>query len=290
MRFNYIIALALSAVSCTVDQATPSYDAAGQLHIPGGAWEPVAVAVGADGRVYVADASAHSAIQVFSAEGLYLGGFGGPGEAPGDTFVPWDVAVGPDGAIYVVEFGTRRLSVFETSGSLRRIIGAGELAAPFGVAAARDGAVYASDAEGGGILEFSPEGKFVGPVTADPRLARAWDVAAGANGRLAAASPEAVLVWRRRGEEPQLYPLEGERAAVPYEIAFGREGELFVLARTTSPGETEEPYLFRFTREGRLREEIAVDLTSPTGLAVAPDGTIYVADGPRRAVKIYRPR
>jgi DNA-binding beta-propeller fold protein YncE len=290
MRLNYIIALALIAASCAVEQAGPGYEAAGELRLPGGAWEPVAVAVAPDGRVYVADASEHSAIQAFSAEGLYLGGFGGPGEAPGDTLVPWDVAVGPDGAVYVAEFGTRRLSVFDASGSLRRIIGAGKLSAPFGVAADREGAVYAGDAEAGGVLKFSSEGEFLGPVTGDRRLARAWDVAAGANGRLAAATPEAVFVWRGAGEEPRLIPLGAENATVPYEVAFGPEGELFVLARKTSAGETEESYLFRFSRGGRLHEEIELDLTSPTGLAVAPDGTIYVADGSRRTVKVYRAR
>ncbi|UCH78935.1 MAG: NHL repeat-containing protein [Candidatus Coatesbacteria bacterium] len=290
MRLNYIIVFGLIAASCAVEQAGPGYEAVGQLHLPGGAWEPVAVAVGAEGRVYVADASEHSAIQVFSAEGLYLGGFGGPGEAAGDTLVPWDVAVGPDEAIYVAEFGTRRLSVFDPSGSLQRIVGVGDLVAPFGVAAARDGNIYAADPEAKGVFQFSPEGKLLGPATTDPRLARGWDVAAGANGRLAAATPEAVFVWRGAGEEPRSIPLGTENATVPYEVAFGPEGELFVLARKTSAGETEEPYLFRFTRGGRLREEIELDLTSPTGLAVAPDGTIYVADGPRRTVKKYRPR
>jgi hypothetical protein len=38
-----------------------------------------------------------------------------------------------------------------------------------------------------------------------------------------------------------------------------------------------------------VETKIEVALTSPTGLAVAADGTVYVSDGPRHDVRVYRP-
>jgi len=270
-KSKYIMAAALAALSCRPAAEEPAYVEAGRLNSPTDSWEPVAVAAAGDGRVYVADASANSAVQIFDAARVYAGGFGGLGKAPGELFVPTDVAVGPGGAVYVPEFGTRRVSVFKPDGAFARIVGEGVFAAPFGVAAGPDGKIYVADAEAG--------------------VARAWDVACAADGRVAvlvADGPE-IFVFHPGKAEPQPLRVVEEPSFVPVECAFGPEGHIFVLGKITSAGGTEDYCVLRLSARGRVEARIEVALTSPTGLAVAGDGTVYVADGPRRDVRIYRP-
>jgi len=288
---KYIIVGLLAALSCRPAAEERTYVEAGRLNAPLDTWEPVAVAAGAEGRVYVADASANSAVQIFDAARVYAGGFGGLGKGPGELFVPTDVAAGPDGAIYVSEFGTRRVSVFGPDGTFRRFIGEGLFTAPFGVAAGPDGKIYVADAEAGGLFVFSGEGELLERHGAGAGVGRAWDVACADDGRVAAivADGAEIFVFYPREAEPQRIRVAGEPSFVPVECAFGPERRIFVLGKVTSAGGTEDYCVLRLSARGSVEARIEVALTSPTGIAVAADGTVYVADGPRRDVRIYRP-
>jgi DNA-binding beta-propeller fold protein YncE len=290
-RAKYIIAAALAALSCRPEAEEAGYVEAGRLNFPLDTWEPVAVAAGDDGRVYVADASANGAVQVFDAARLYVGGLGGLGKGPGELFVPLDVAAGPGGTVYAAEFGTRRVSVFGPDGRLVRLVGEGVLTAPFGVAAGPKGEVYVADAEAGGVFVFSREGELVGRYGADEGVARAWDVTCADDGRFAVivADGTEVFVFYPPEFEPRLFRVEEEPSFVPVECAFGPRGRIFVLGKVTSAGGTEDCRVFRLSPGGLVEAAIECGLTSPTGLAVARDGAVYVADGPRRTVSIYRP-
>lgn len=290
-KSKYIMVAALAALSCRPAAEEPAYVEAGRLNSPTDSWEPVAVAAAGDGRVYVADASANSAVQIFDAARVYAGGFGGLGKAPGELFVPTDVAVGPGGTVYVAEFGTRRVSVFKPDGAFERIVGEGVFAAPFGVAAGPDGKIYVADAEAGGVFVFSGKGELLERWDAEAGVARAWDVACADDGRVAvivADGPE-LFVFHPGKAEPRSLRVAEEPSFVPVECAFGPEGRIFVLGKVTSAGGTEDYYVLRLSARGRVEAKIEIALTSPTGLAVAGDGLVYVADGPRRNVRIYRP-
>jgi DNA-binding beta-propeller fold protein YncE len=288
---KYIIAAALAALSCRPAAEKPPYVEAGRLNFPLDTWEPVAVAPGGDGRVYVADASANSAVQIFDDTRVYAGGFGGLGKGPGELFVPTDVAAGPDGAVYVTEFGTRRVSVFGPDGAFRRTVGEGLLTAPFGVAAAPDGKTYVADAEAGGVFVFSGEGELLERYGAEAGVGRAWDVACADDGRVAVvvADGAEIFIFHPGKTEPQPLRVVEEPSFVPVECAFGPEGRIFALGKVTSAGGTEDYRVLGLSARGTVEASIEVALTSPTGLAVAADGTVYVADGPRRDVRIYRP-
>jgi tripartite motif-containing protein 71 len=264
---------------------------AGRLNFPANSWEPAAVAAG-PGRVYVADASMNSAIQVFDADRLYVGGLGGLGKAPGELFVPTDVAVGPDGTVYVTEFGTRRVSVFKPDGALERVVGEGAFAAPFGVAAGPDGRIFVADAEAGGVFIFSATGELRERWGAEAGVERAWDVACAEDGRIAVilADGSDILVFAPGKAGPARLRIAAEPSFIPVECAFGPRGRIFVLGKVTSAGGTEDYCVFRLSARGLVEARIETSLTSPSGLAVSPDGLVYVADGPRHEVRIYRPR
>jgi DNA-binding beta-propeller fold protein YncE len=288
---KYIIVAALAALSCRPEAEKPAYVEAGRLNAPLDTWEPVAVAAGSNGRVYVADASANSAVQIFDASRVYVGGFGGLGKGPGELFVPTDVAVGPGGAVYVSEFGTRRVSLFGPDGAFRRFIGEGLFTAPFGVAAAPDGTVYVADAEAGGVFAFSAQGELLKRYGAEVGVGRAWDVACAGDGRLAivVADGTEIFVFYPGRSKSYTLSVPEEPSFVPVECAFGPERRIFALGKVTSPGGTEDFCVFRLSPRGDVEARIDGALTSATGLAVAADGTVYVADGPRRTVHIYRP-
>src|SRR5437016_2926061 len=63
-------------------------------------YDPTGVALGPDGRVYVADALNHR-IQVLSPSGEPLAVWGGPGVGAGQFRFPRSVAVDASGAVYV---------------------------------------------------------------------------------------------------------------------------------------------------------------------------------------------
>ena len=292
MNINkYIIAATLAALSCRPGAEGPAYVEAGRLNSPVDTWEPIAVAASGDGRVYVADASENSAVQIFDASRLYAGGFGGLGKGPGELFVPTDVAAAPDGTIYVTEFGTRRVSVFGPDGAFRRTLGEGIFVAPFGVAAAPDGKIYVADAEAGGVFVFSEEGELLKRYGEEAGVGRAWDVACAENGSVAVivADGAEIFIFHPGITEPQSLRAEEEPSFVPVECAFGPKGRVFALGKVTSAGGTEDYRVLRLSARGAVEASIEVALTSPTGLAVAADGTVYVSDGPRRDVRIYRP-
>jgi DNA-binding beta-propeller fold protein YncE len=288
---KYIIVAALAALSCRPEAEKPAYVESGRLNAPLDTWEPVAVAAGNDGRVYVADASANSAVQIFDASRVYAGGFGGLGKGPGELFVPTDVAVGFDGTVYVSEFGTRRVSVFGPDGTFRRFIGEGLFTAPFGVASGPDGKVYVADAEAGGLFVFSAQGELLERYGAEVGVGRAWDVACADDGRFAVVVADAteIFLFHPGKQEPQTLHVAEEPTFVPVECAFGPERRIFVLGKVISAGGTEDFCVLKLSARGEMEVKIELTLTSPTGLAAAADGTVYVADGPRRAVNIYRP-
>ncbi len=292
MKIYYTIVALLFALSCGPEKTAEPYVEVGRLNAPGNSWEPAAIAVAPDGRIYVADSSLNSAVQVFDRDGVYEGGIGGLGKGPGELFVPTDVAVGPDGKIYAAEFGTRRVSVFGPDGRFVKTVGEGTLTAPFGVAAGPDGKIYISDAEAGGLLVFSPEGALLEVWGEEPDTGAILDVATAADGGVALAPGPTGEVLFYSGYDRKLSRLtasEDETFAAT-EVTFGPEGSFFILGTRTGAGGAQEHSVARLAADGRFIEEIELALTSPAGLAVAPDGTMYVGDGSRHEVKIYRPQ
>ena len=292
MRIHYIIPAFLLALSCAPQERTERYVDVGRLNLPGDSWEPTALAVAPDGKIYVGDSSLNCAVQIFDVDGLYLGAIGGLGKGPGELFVPTDVAADPDGNIYVAEFGTHRVSAFRADGTFVRTIGERDLAAPFGVAAGPDGKIYVADAEAGGLLIFSPEGVLLETWGEDRDTGQILDVAIAPDGGVAYAPGAAgdVLFFTAGRANPLRLKIGEDLASVPAEIAFGPGGNFFILSQRTDAGGALENFVAEFSPKGELLEEVPLSLTAPSAVAVAPDGTLYVADGTRREVRIYRPR
>ncbi|MFL5731650.1 MAG: DUF2298 domain-containing protein [Chloroflexia bacterium] len=225
---------------------------------------PGGVAVDAQGNVYVADTWNHR-IQKFNPDGRFLTTWGSflslsdpnsANEANKDKrfYGPRGVAVGPDGSVYVADTGNKRVLVFDAEGNPKRQIadGAspervapqypynkpGELNEPMGIAVDKSRNVYVADTNNHRIQKFDSSGKY----------ATSWDLPQGS--------------W-----DPGQY-LE------PF-LAVDAEGNVYATAPTTKT-------VLKYSPDGKLlgQKKGAGDksLLLPTGIAVAPDGTVYVVD------------
>ncbi len=125
---------------------------------------PTGLAIDRSGRVYVASTFSHS-IEVFSAEGEHLFGFGKKGMEEGMFFIPTDIEV-REGKLYVVDSGNRRIQVFTLEGEFIKVFGRGLipqdlLGRPKGIAIDSEGNLYVTDALKNRFYVFDGSGKLI---------------------------------------------------------------------------------------------------------------------------------
>ncbi len=82
---------------------------------PGQFGFPLGMAIGPDGRVYVADSLNHR-VQVLDPDGTARGVVGKPGDRVGSFGRPKDVAVAADGTVFVVDASSQRVHAFDATG------------------------------------------------------------------------------------------------------------------------------------------------------------------------------
>ena len=84
----------------------------GELRDEGGFFGPRAIAIDAEGNLYVTD-TGNKRVQKFAPDGTFLAQYGGAGVEPGQFDEPVGIAIGPDGSIYVADTWNQRVQVFD---------------------------------------------------------------------------------------------------------------------------------------------------------------------------------
>ncbi len=174
----------------------------------------------------------------------------GPGEFT--DHAAHDVAIAPDGSVYVTgrttgTFGDVLLLKFSPEGSLlwQRRWDSGGTEQGEGVAVGADGSIYVAGATGAGggnilLLKFTPDG---------------------------------TLTWSKTWG-----PAGGEAG-----VAIGPDGNIHVVGTTAAPDGTTDATLIKVDPAGSLLMQTAYSGLETTdargGVAVAPDGSIYLAGG-----------
>ncbi|RLC81280.1 MAG: hypothetical protein DRI61_04165 [Chloroflexi bacterium] len=137
----------------------------GKLGQEGVFWGPRAIAIDAEGNLYVTD-TGNKRVQKFSPKGKFLGQWGGFGTGDGQFDEPVGIAIDKDGNIYVADTWNRRIQKFDRDFNYLAqwpILGwesQSVLNKPY-LAVDNQGRIYATDPEFYRVLVFDSSGKFL---------------------------------------------------------------------------------------------------------------------------------
>ena len=268
------------------------------------------MAVDAAGNIYVADAGAQRVVK-FDRAGRYVTAWGALGTGPGQFsnlyagVDPAGIVVGPNGDLYVSDW--TRIQEFTPAGAFVRQFGAGNQGkavtassfyGPRQIAVAPNGNLYIADTGNERIQVYSPTGTHLfnigtgSHVAAQMTAPGSFDEPSG----LAVDNSGVVYVadyWNKRvqrftldGKYLSSYPLTGWVAQdyqEPY-LAVDNKGHLFA---TDAPANT--PHVNHVLELdattgvtihalGSGVVGTAGALTQPSGVAIGPDGALYIAD------------
>jgi tripartite motif-containing protein 71 len=233
---------------------------------------PFAVAVAPDGNVYVVD-DVRDDVQVFDPDGTHLFTFSERGSEPGQLNYTGGLAIGSDGTVWVADFGNHRVQQFAADGTFIMTFGErgseeGQFLSPAHIAVGEDRNLYVTDIDSRRVQMFTPEGEVLA----------IWSAADDREGALAL--PAGIAV-------------DADGNVYVTDMACGTV-QKFALMLPAAAGVTSEATPSAAT-------DIAVELAWQSsggpepllypnnGLAVAPDGTVWVIDAGNNRFQLFSP-
>jgi DNA-binding beta-propeller fold protein YncE len=239
---------------------------------------PTGIAVGSGGNIYVLDAG-NNRVGCFTPEGGFVRNWGKYGSGDGEFNRPEGIATDSDGNVYVLDAGNYRVQRFSSDGTFIAKwgvagSGAGKLDYPTGIAIGKEGEIYVADQCY--IKVFGRDGDF----------RRMWKACEFDRSSGAYISIQAIAsgenVYLTLGDKILKFTAEGQLLSgwYLYNIENGSPLQLQAL----SLGGSEEVYFV--DREGKAARldslgHILVrwgDFIDPRGIAVAPDGSLFIGD------------
>jgi hypothetical protein len=272
---------------------------------------PSALALDAAGNLYVAD-TGNNRIRKVTPEGLVTtvagdgtAGFRDGASAQAQFDAPVGVAVDKDGNVYVADTYNDRVRLVTKDGRVRTLAGAGRpgladggasealFFTPCAVAVSEAGEVYVADTGNGRLRKVTKDGQVSTLNVYDPTAtaAPAPQDSAGESGPSASAtqsrgaSPAPTGDANAQANAPQANAYAPFALSKPAGLALTRDGFLYVTeldgGRVVQVAPDGAVYVIAGLgsgfADGDGRE--AARFNQPAGLALAPDGSLLVADG-----------
>jgi sugar lactone lactonase YvrE len=208
------------------------------------------VALDSQGNVYVTD---NNHVQKFDSSGKFLAKWGTQGTGDGQFQLALAIAIDAQDNVYVVDLNNNEVQKFDGSGKFllkwgMKGSGDGQFSRPAAVAIDMQGNVLVTDVDTGRLQKFDSNGKFLSQV-----------YLGGVDGMVI--GPVALAV----GDRGEIYIGEYSRGRV---VEFDSSGKL--LAAWGNTGTYEE------------------QMSEAGGLALGPDGSVYVADAFNHRILKYK--
>lgn len=283
------------------------------------------VAFDSQGNIYVVDAGNHR-VQKFSPDRKFLQTIGSFGGGPDQFLWPFGITIDANDVLYIADDHAGTVHRFSTDGaSLGRIGSSGPNPAQLNglgyPAIAPDGSVWIPNWGSDMVSVFSPDGDFVfsfGTSGSDPGQflglsAIAFDTDGNAfvsdlgNHRIQVFDDTGRYLWQWSGLP------DGTQFEV-HDLAFGPGGTLYAIDKpggrllafdvsisassdlgipvgfNTDPSRTLPPFSSAGAFQTSFRWQTAtqpVDMTLATGMDVAPDGSLWVAEAGSNTIRIF---
>ena len=236
--------------------------------------QPRDVAMGLDGRIYVADNGAKK-VAIFTPGGEPAG------ELEGEFVEPFGVAVAPGGHLLVLDSrGKQPILMFTPDGkALARMGGEAGMYSPRGIHVDPTGAIYLADTGRSRVLKLSPTGQIVREYRGGGQLAQPVSVTVAGDGTIYVVDAEKHQLWVLDEGDAVLrsWSLRQANTFDAPHVALGSRGEVYVSDPTAGTIRIFDPVGNSLGEYGALGGGDA-QFRTPTGLQVDARGQLWVAD------------